>query len=285
MTRATAPTSSANARAVLATLEQRARRRFGQHFLTDPGVVERIVRGARVEPGDRVVEIGPGLGVLTDALLAAGADLLAIELDRDLAEHLSERLPELRLVQADAARVDWDELLGDGPRAKVVANLPYNVGTTLTMQILRRPARFASVTVMLQREVVDRMCAEPGSRTYGALSVELQARARPTYVTLVPPDRFFPPPKVHSSVVRLDLFDAPEVGEVTPEHFDAVVRAAFSQRRKALPNSLGGRYGKERARAAVQSVGIDLQARAEQLDLPAFRALAAALDDRDGEGR
>jgi 16S rRNA (adenine1518-N6/adenine1519-N6)-dimethyltransferase len=271
--------SPSDPRAVLAVLEQRARRRFGQHFLTDRGVVDRIVRGARVVPGDRVVEIGPGLGILTEALVQAGAELTAIELDRDLAAHVERTFAGVRVIQADATKVDWDEVCGPagGPRHKIVANLPYNVGTTLTMQLVRRPERFCSITVMLQREVVDRICAEPGSRTYGALSVELQARARPTFVTLVPPDRFHPPPKVDSSVVRLDLLDVPAVGPAGPGAFDAVVRAGFGQRRKTLANALGSRYGRERARQVVEAAGLSPLVRAEALDLDAFRRLAALL--------
>jgi 16S rRNA (adenine1518-N6/adenine1519-N6)-dimethyltransferase len=263
-------------RAVLASLEQRARRRFGQHFLTDRAVVDRIVRGARVAPGDRVVEIGPGLGILTEALVQAGAEVTAIELDRDLAAHVERTFPTVRLLQADALKVDWDEIC-PGSGHKVVANLPYNVGTTLTMQLVRRPDRFGSITVMLQREVVDRICAEPGSRTYGALSVELQARARPTFVALVPPDRFHPRPKVDSSVVRLDLYDVPDVGPAGPAGFDSVVRAGFGQRRKALANALGGRYGRERAREAVEAAGLPPLVRAEALDLGAFQRLSAIL--------
>ena len=140
-------------RELLAGLEQRARRRFGQHFLTDRGVVERIVRGARVAPGERVIEIGPGLGILTQALVAAGADLTAIELDRDLAEHVRTAFPTVRVIEADAARVDWGEVCGGQP-VKIVANLPYNVGTTLTMQLLRKPALVRSITVMLHSGLV-----------------------------------------------------------------------------------------------------------------------------------
>jgi 16S rRNA (adenine1518-N6/adenine1519-N6)-dimethyltransferase len=262
-------------RQILASLEQRARRRFGQHFLTDRGVVDRIVRGARVAPGDRVVEIGPGLGLLTVALLDAGARLTAIELDRDLAEHVRTTFPAVRLIEADALAVDWDEVCGGEP-ARIVANLPYNVGTTLTMQLVRRPALFRSITVMLQLEVVQRMCAEPGSRTYGALSVELQARAEPTFLLKVGPERFHPKPKVDSAVVRITPYDAPRTG-VDPEKFDAVVRAAFSQRRKTVHNALGSRYGRDHAHEALVRAGVHPQLRAEQLDLDAFRAIAAAL--------
>lgn len=263
-------------RALLASLEQRARKRFGQHFLTDRSVVARIVRGSRAAPGDRVVEIGPGLGILTRALLEAGTEVTAVELDRDLAAFLREELPTVRLVEQDALRVDWAALC-PGPGWKVVANLPYNVGTSVTMQLLRLPGTFRSVTVMLQLEVVQRLVAESGSKTYGALSVEAQVRARPTFLLQVGPDRFFPPPKVTSAVVRFDLLPEPDVGGVDPGAFDAVVRAAFSQRRKTLLNALGARYGRDRASDALVAAGIPAATRAEQLDLCGFRALGKAL--------
>jgi 16S rRNA (adenine1518-N6/adenine1519-N6)-dimethyltransferase len=263
-------------REVLAQLEQRARKRFGQHFLTDAGTVERIVRGARVSPGDRVVEIGPGLGILTTALVSAGAELVTVELDRDLAEHVRNTFPQVRVVEGDAVKVDWAELCG-GQLYKVVSNLPYNVGTTLTMQLVRHPELFSSLTVMLQLEVVQRLCAEPGSKTYGALSVEAQVRARPTFLMKVPPDRFHPRPKVDSAVLRLDLIPEPEVGGVSPAFFDAVVRAAFSQRRKTVLNALGARFGREVAREALEQALVAPELRAEQLDLGAFRRVAGAL--------
>ncbi|MEQ1505765.1 MAG: 16S rRNA (adenine(1518)-N(6)/adenine(1519)-N(6))-dimethyltransferase RsmA [Myxococcota bacterium] len=263
-------------RVILAALEQRARRRFGQHFLVDRGVVDRIVRGARVASGDRVVEIGPGLGILTRALVEAGAALTAVEIDRDLADHLRTTFPSVTLVEGDAAKVDWGQVC-PGTGWKVVANLPYNVGTTLTMQLIRRPSTFASVTVMLQREVVHRLCAEPGSRTYGALSVEAQARARVTYLMPVPPDRFHPPPKVDSAVIRLEPYPEPDLGGVPAARFDQVVRAAFSQRRKTAHNALGAVFGRDRVRDVLAELGVEPMARAEQLDLDTYRRLAARL--------
>lgn len=268
--------SAANPRGLLRELEQRARKRFGQHFLADPNLVRRIVRGARIEPGDRVVEIGPGLGILTEALLEAGADLTAVELDRDLAAFLRARHPSLHLVEADALKVDWSEI-APGSGWKVVANLPYNVGTTLTMDLLRQPERFRSVTVMLQLEVVERLMAEPDTRAYNALSVEAQVRARPVYLMTVLPGAFHPPPKVRSAVVRMELRESPDIGEVTPEHFDRVVRSAFQQRRKTLLNSLTGQWGRQRAAHALSEAGIDPGLRAQALDLDAFRRLAEAL--------
>lgn len=268
-------------RTLLKQLETRARKRFGQHFLVKPEIVQRIVRGARVREGDRVVEIGPGLGVLTRELLANGARVLAVELDRDLAAFIRETLPEVELIETDAARVDWHATVEPG--AKVVANLPYNVGTKVLMQMLRTGDAgvpvFQSVTVMLQKEVVDRLMAAPGTRKYGALTVEAQARASAVFVLSVEPDSFHPPPKVRSSVVRMDVRpEGPQTGGVEPAAFDRVVHAAFSQRRKTLVNSLSSLYGKDRARAAVAEAELDPGIRAERLSLAAFRALAGALE-------
>ncbi|MCB9675432.1 MAG: ribosomal RNA small subunit methyltransferase A [Alphaproteobacteria bacterium] len=263
-------------RALLRQLETRARKRFGQHFLTRAETVDRIVRGARVVPGERVVEIGPGLGILTRALLRAGAEVTAIELDRDLAAYIREALPEVRLIEGDAARVDWLSTVEPGTR--VVANLPYNVGTKVLMQLLRTPERFASITVMLQKEVVDRLMASPGSKQYGALTVEAAVRGQPVYVMTVEPGSFHPPPKVRSAVIRFDVFeDGAHTGSVDPRFFDRVVKAAFSQRRKTLPNSMGGLFDKAAVAAALAELGIDATRRAESLSVDDFRALAASL--------
>jgi 16S rRNA (adenine1518-N6/adenine1519-N6)-dimethyltransferase len=261
---------------MLRSLEQGARRRFGQNFLVDPSVADRIVRGAQVKPGDKVVEIGPGLGLLTEALVRAGAEVTAVELDRDLAAHIRSTFPEVTVVQDDGMRVDWS-VLCPGSGWKVVANLPYNVGTSMLMQLVRIPATFHSVTVMLQREVVQRILAGAGSRTYGALSVEVQVRGVPLLVFGLGPEDFHPRPKVHSSVVRVDLHPAPEIGSVEPAWFDRVVRAAFSQRRKKLANSLAPQFGKERARDAITKLGTRADIRAEHLDRAGFVTLAEAL--------
>lgn len=267
----------ASPRAILKELEQRARKRFGQHFLHDDRLVDRIVRAARIAEGDRVVEIGPGLGILTRALLRAGAELTAVELDRDLAAWIREKFPEVRLIEGDALKVDWEQV-APGTGWKVVANLPYNVGTHVLMDLLRQPQRFTSVSVMLQQEVLDRLLATPGTKAWGALSLEAQARGRPVYLLKVPPGAFHPPPKVQSGVIRFDLYDEPRTGGVDPAWFDRVVRAAFTHRRKTVLNSLGSRLGKERARAALERAGIDPGLRAEVLDSDAFADLARALE-------
>ncbi len=263
-------------REILARLEQRARKRFGQHFLDDRQTVARIVRGAEVKVGDRVVEIGPGLGVLTRALLETGASVLAVELDRDLAAFLREEIPTLQLVEADAMKVDWSALCA-GSGWHVVSNLPYNIGTHVVMDLLRLPATFRRVTVMLQREVVQRFVAEPGTDAWGALSVEAQARATARVILEVAPHLFFPPPKVVSQVVRFDVRPEPLVGGVPADFFDAVARAAFTHRRKTVANSLSARFARPIAEAGLAAAAIDPRLRAEVLDLPAFERLAAAL--------
>ena len=264
---------------ILRGLEQRARKRFGQHFLTDVGLVETMVRRARVKPGDKVLEIGPGLGILTRVLLAADADLTCVELDRDLADYIEEMLPQVRLIRGDAMRQDWAKILPEAP-VKVVANLPYNVGTHLVMQLLSKPDLFESIHVMLQKEVVDRMMAGPGSKAYGALSVQVQARAETAFVLGVPPGAFHPPPKVQSSVIRLLPRSTPDAGKAGIELMDRVVKASFSQRRKTLSNSLGALLDKEAVRTVVADLGWPSNIRGETLTRAQFVQLTDALLER-----
>lgn len=260
-------------RETLRSLEQRARRRFGQHFLSREDVITRIVRGSGVTAGAHVLEIGPGLGVLTEALLEAGAQVTAVEVDRDLAAWIRERFPAVRLVEGDATRLDLPSLVPPG--AHIVANLPYNVGTGLVVDAL--DAKFSSITVMLQREVVARMLAGPDDDAYGSLSVRVRSRAEGMYLFTVPPSAFHPPPKVDSAVVKLIPRAAPEVGPAGPAAFDATVRAAFAQRRKTLLNSLSSAFPRDQVAAALETSAVSPQARAETLDLGAFQRLAAAL--------
>lgn len=271
-------------RAVLKLLEQRARRRFGQHFLARPSVVQRIVRAAGVRAGDRVVEIGPGLGILTEALLVAGAEVTAVEIDRDLAERLRQVLPAARLVEEDATRLDWRALLPGGG-ASMVANLPYNVGTGLVMDALRTPEVFDRVTVMLQAEVVERLVARPGTKAYGALSVEAWLWGEGRVVMSVPPEAFHPPPKVHSAVVRFDRPVSPRCPDLPAARVEGVARVAFASRRKTLRNNLGAAWGRGVAEEVLADAGIDPGLRAEALAPEAFVALARLHAGRVGPAR
>jgi 16S rRNA (adenine1518-N6/adenine1519-N6)-dimethyltransferase len=160
----------------------------------------------------------------------------------------------------------------------MVANLPYNIGTHVLMRALRQPERFTSVTVMLQLEVVQRLMAQPGTKAYNALSIEAAVRGRPVFLMRLGPGAFHPPPKVESAVVRFDLHPEPDGGPAGPEAFDRVVRAAFSQRRKTIQNSLSARYGRERAGEALIAAGIEPRLRAEVLPVEAFKVLAAILE-------
>jgi 16S rRNA (adenine1518-N6/adenine1519-N6)-dimethyltransferase len=261
---------------LLRTLEARARKRFGQHFLASDGVVRRIVEVAEVGPESRVLEVGPGLGVLTEALVATGAHVVAVELDRDLVGFLTERLPSVQLIEGDAAKLDWDAAL-DGAGWQVVANLPYNVGTRIVTQLLARPDKVRRLTVMVQREVAARMVAPAGDRKRGSLSVYVEARAKAAVRIRVPPGAFHPPPKVHSAVVDMQLLETPGYGNIAVDHFDKVVRSAFIAPRKTVRNTLRSRFDGDRVDAALATADIDPRARPSTLTVRAFRELAAHL--------
>ena len=216
---------------LLKELETKARKRCGQHFLAEPVHVERMVALAGVRAGDRVLEVGPGLGILTDALLAHGAALTAIELDRDLVVWLRQRYPQLDLIEGDATTVALPRL----EHTKVVANLPYNAGTRILLRLLVDGPPDAMV-VMLQKEVGERIVAPPGNRERGSLSLAVQARARARVAWDVPAGAFYPPPKVTSSVLHL-LPHPPSTRDWAA--FDRMAQAAFAAPRKQLKNSLG----------------------------------------------
>lgn len=251
----------------LRELETRARRRFGQNFLVSDGLADTIVMRAGVRPGDRVLEIGPGLGVLTASLARAGARVTAIELDRDLAAALPEIVPDVTLIQGDALRVPLPDV------DRVVANLPYNVATPLCLRLL---ALKVPMALMFQREVADRIEADSGSRTYGSLSIQIQVRARVERLVSLPPGAFHPAPKVHSAVVGFTPVPVPDFAGATPEAFDRLVRLGFSARRKTLTNAFGAQLGREGAQALCVAAGVDPGARAEQIDVAGWRRLVAA---------
>jgi len=258
------------------------RKRFGQHFLHDPAVIARIVRALDARPNDHLVEIGPGRGALTTALIGSGATFDAIEIDRDLAARLRERFGGTRhwvLHESDALRFDFAALAAErGGRLRIIGNLPYNISTPLLFRMLEARAALADLTVMLQREVVARLAARPGDADYGRLTVMLAPQAQVEWLFDVGPGAFQPPPRVWSAVVRLTLRATP-LFAVSP-HYAAVVAAAFGQRRKTLRNALSRLLTREQ----ISACGIDPGARPETLAPEEFNTLARALDRASGGG-
>ncbi len=252
----------------------RARKRFGQHFLHDPGALGRIVAAIDPRPGERIVEIGPGRGALTLPLLERSGRVEVIEIDRDLVPILRERAAgrgELVVHEADVLEVDFGALHSGGPKLRVCGNLPYNISTPLLFHLLASRAAIADMHFMLQKEVVDRMVAPPGNKTYGRLTVMLAAACAATALFRVGRGAFQPPPAVDSTVVRLvphpgDPFPLPD-----PDRFARVVAAAFSMRRKTLRNSLRGLVDA----AMFAAAGIDSERRPETLAPAEFASLAA----------
>jgi len=252
----------------------RARRRFSQNFLHDAHYIERIVAAIDPRPGERIVEIGPGLGALTAPLVERAGTIAAVEIDRDLAARLRGRFAteQLTLIEADALALDWPALAAADPRPlRIVGNLPYHISTPLLFALLPIAARVRDQHFMLQKEVVDRMAAAPGGRDYGRLSVMLQFRYRVARLFTVPPGAFSPAPQVDSAIVRLLPRKAEELPAVDAGVFARVVTAAFGQRRKTLRNALGGLLDE----ASIRACGVDPGARAEALSVEAFVALAA----------
>lgn len=254
-------------------MSHQPRKRFGQHFLHDPAAIERIIAAIAPAPGERLLEIGPGEGALTFPLLARGARLTVIELDRDLAARLESHPAagdQLQVVRGDALKVPLDALAVPGERLRLVGNLPYNVSTPLLFRFLAQMPVIRDMHFMLQREVVERMAAGPGSKTYGRLSVMLAVACRVEPLFDIGPGAFRPPPKVWSSVVRLEPWREPPFPVPDPARFAEVVRRAFGQRRKTLRNALSGLVDEDQIRAA----GCDPGARAETLPPEAFARLA-----------
>ena len=257
--------------------EPRARKRFGQHFLHDPAVLERIAAAVAAGPTDRLVEIGPGRGALTEYLLATPCRSLdAVEIDRDLAALLRECFaaePRFTLREADALRFDFTALAAErGARLRVVGNLPYNISTPLLFHLLESAASILDLHVMLQREVIERMAAAPGDSAYGRLTVMLAPWVEVESLFEVGPGAFQPPPRVWSAVARVTVRATP-LFQVHPR-FAALVAAAFSQRRKTVRNGLRGLVSAEQ----IERCGVDPAARPETLAPQLFNALAQVSD-------
>jgi 16S rRNA (adenine1518-N6/adenine1519-N6)-dimethyltransferase len=252
------------------------RKRFGQHFLTATDVIDRIIRAIDPRPGERLVEIGPGLGAMTIPLRARCDALTVVELDRDLAARLRRR-GDLDVVESDVLKVDFAALADRlGGPIRVVGNLPYNISSPILFHLIDAAPRVVDQVFMLQKEVVDRMAAGPGGKDFGRLSVMLQWRYEVEHLFDVAPDAFDPPPKVDSAIVAMRPRPAEVAARVDPAVLGELVAVAFSQRRKILRNTLG-KWLEERGYAGA----FDVQRRAEEVPVDEYLALARAV----GEGR
>nr|MDJ0923936.1 16S rRNA (adenine(1518)-N(6)/adenine(1519)-N(6))-dimethyltransferase RsmA [Acidimicrobiia bacterium] len=249
-------------------------KRYGQNFLGDPNLVDRIVRTADVGAGDRVVEVGAGTGTLTRALAAAGAEVVAYEVDERLRPLLAEVLQDTNTVLRfeDVTKVDLSKSLSGGPWI-MVANLPYNIGTPLILDVLRNVPAISRLVVMVQREVADRLTAGPGKRAYGLPSVVVGVYAEATLAFTVPADVFYPKPEVESAVVLIDRKPAPE----NAPHAIELAAAAFRQRRKMVRRSLEGVVAD--LPEALAAAGLPETARPEDIDVAGFLRLAALVTD------
>jgi 16S rRNA (adenine1518-N6/adenine1519-N6)-dimethyltransferase len=263
-----------------------ARKRFGQNFLVDQGIIDAIVDTIAPRPGERMVEIGPGLGALTGPLIERLDELHAVELDRDLIARLQKRFGDkLKLHAGDALAFDFGTLarpmqeagpasLSTLPTLRIVGNLPYNISSPLLFHLMAFAEHVVDQHFMLQNEVVERMIAEPGSKDFGRLSVMLQTRYAMDKLIHVPPTAFEPAPKVDSAIVRMIPLSAGEMPRVDPVVLGEVVTAAFSQRRKMLRNTLGV----YRERIDFEAMGFDLSRRAEDVPVAEYVTLAQQLE-------
>ena len=251
------------------------KKRFGQHFLTNRSILQRIVQLAHLNPEDTVVEIGPGKGTLTTALASAARRVIAIEIDRDLIPGLRATVPSnVEILEGDALKIDL-------PREPfhIVSNLPYNIATPLFKRFIEHRGRIGAVTVMIQKEVAERLAAKPRTKAYGPLSVLIQYYANVTYGFTVPPGAFTPAPKVDSAVIRIEW--KPDAPDAMP--FTDFVHEAFSSRRKTLANnllSMFGSLGRDQIILRLEQAGIAINARPEELSVTEFLRVYNQINDR-----
>lgn len=259
----------------------KANKALGQNFLIDTNILDKIILAGKVGEADHVVEIGPGLGSLTQKLAGKAGKLTVIEKDRQLIPVLKETLSEytnISYIEGDVLKVDWSQILAPGEKVKIIANLPYYITTPIIMGILEGGIPTENMVFMVQREVAERMVASPGGKDYGALSIAIQFYSDPEIVTIVPPTVFIPRPNVDSAVIKLTTLEKPAVEVENEEIFFKVVRSAFQQRRKTLRNSLSKsvelHLSKDEAIAALEAAAINPQLRGEKLGLDDFGRLS-----------
>lgn len=264
-------------------------KKFGQNFLIDPHVLDKIIRAAEITEDDFVLEIGPGMGTMTQYLAYAAREVYAVEIDKSLIPILEDTLSDydnVTVINEDILKVDIAKLAEEkngGRPIKVVANLPYYITTPIIMGLFESHVPVESITVMVQKEVADRMQEGPGSKEYGALSLAVQYYAKPEIVVNVPPSCFMPQPKVGSAVIRLTRHSEPPVTVKSEKLLFQVIRASFNQRRKTLANGLAnyGAFGlpKEELQACIEELGVPVNIRGEALSLDQFAQLSNIIYD------
>ena len=262
-------------------------KRFGQNFLIDAHVLDKIVDAAGITKQDHVIEIGPGIGSMTQYLCERAGKVTAVEIDRELIQILNETLAEydnVTVINDDILKVDLAGLIdneGTGKRAKIVANLPYYITTPIVMTLLEDHAPVSGITIMVQKEVAERMQSGPGSKDYGALSLAVKYYSKPHIVANVPPNCFIPRPKVGSAVICLDVYDEPKVKVVDERLMFRLIRAAFNQRRKTLVNSIANaselNISKQAVADALREMDLPETIRGEALSLEQFGVLTGLL--------
>lgn len=263
-------------------------KKFGQNFLIDPHVLDKIIAAAGVTKDDLVLEIGPGIGTMTQYLAEAARQVVAVEIDANLIPILKETLAEyenVTVIHEDILKVDIGKLAEDyngGRPIKVVANLPYYITTPIIMGLFETQVPIDNITVMVQKEVADRMQVGPGSKDYGALSLAVQYYAKPYIVANVPPNCFMPRPNVGSAVIRLTRYEQPPVAVKDQKLMFRLIRASFNQRRKTLQNGLNNSaelsFSKDEIAAAIETMGLSPSVRGETLTLEQFARLSDLLD-------
>ena len=279
--------NSARTKEILAKYGMSAKKKFGQNFLIDKNVLESIVEAAQVTEEDCVLEIGPGIGTLTQYLAEAAGKVVAVEIDKTLMPVLADTLSEydnVTVINEDVLKVDIGAIAQEhngGRPMKVVANLPYYITTPIIMKLFESGAPIESITVMVQKEVADRMTEGPGSKDYGSLSLAVGFYAEAEAVCDVPPSSFIPQPNVGSAVVRLTKYDNPKVSVKDEKYLFEIIRTAFNQRRKTLSNALSNnpalKVSRQQVQDALVEMGMDDKARGETLSLEQFAALSDIL--------
>ncbi|MFO7798667.1 16S rRNA (adenine(1518)-N(6)/adenine(1519)-N(6))-dimethyltransferase RsmA [Rhodohalobacter sp.] len=248
----------------------RTKKSLGQHFLKDPNMIQKIVDSIPAQKRDRIVEIGPGAGAITGLILQAYDDVVAVEIDQRMVEHLSEEFPDLKIVNEDILKSDWSQFVSADKPVHVVGNLPYYITSQILFKVLEYRKHITSALLMMQKEVAERIVAEPRSKEYGILSVQTQLMSSPEILFDVPPGVFSPPPNVNSAVLKL-TFDKPDL-LCSDKNLKTVVRMAFNQRRKKLSNAL------KRLDMELPEDEFDFNLRAEALKPDMYEKLTARLE-------